>query len=686
MGGGETRDPAVTVIPWAASEAMRRHRVFHRTILVAEILVLLSQPTDRPGPAPRPTDSASPGAESLALILRVVRIGTAEASILGVSLTLNDTIDLLIDGVSVANTTPVWNLDYWFLHVPVSDNSTVQIRIGLVTSPVTTVPPYVPQRVGPPGFVYAEGARLMLNGSPIQFFGMNEQTSFPFALIASGLYGWDDPAQYWGRNDLFPSDRNGTIANVSSADDLWREFFRYVLYYQNVSSEPSSPRPNLLRIWIIDEGFGVDMAYAAWKANASAFWGIFDRLVYWADRAGIYLVPVLGHQGPTREHDLYDVNSTLYAHHLELVRAIVARYDDNPRIAMWDLWNEPDVNDAAYWASVGGIVGFPLPRGGQAVQPEPPPDARPRRLDALPRRPGVRMAVPRLLERHLGARGVPAPHVRHRGGSVPRGLGDRVARGVRDPALRIGGRLQPGYGPEPLRVRLLALVHRADPRGRMAGARHDAPLGQRQGTVRRLSVQRHPPRLSGGSASAGGPCARSGVHRLAGGAAQVAARHLQRVDRLRRFRDRELHLVVRGQGDLVRDDGPARLRQSGRRPRHPDRHGHGRTEGQRHRRGTRVGQGRSGGDIRPEPRGAVRPRRRYRAASPGLHFPVRAAACGRDSPVETRRHPRPHAERLLTSRPDFHTRTIASVDVRMVGSASGSFRTARTSASYPVLS
>ncbi len=42
-----------------------------------------------------------------------------------------------------------------------------------------------------------------------------------------------------------------------------------------------------------------------------------------------------------------------------------------------------------------------------------------------------------------------------------------------------------------------------------------------------------------------------------------------------------------------------------------------------------------------------------------------------------------HAETLLTSRPDFHTRTIASGDVRIDRSASGSFRTARMSASYP---
>src|SRR6266516_82612 len=358
MGCGETRGPDVTAIPFAAQGSMRWHQVLRRTILVAVILGLLALPFVGLVQGLRTTDSAAPGAESPALILHVARTGPAEASVLGVALTLNDTIELLVDGVPVANTTPVWNLDYWFLHVPVSDNSTVQIRIGLVTSPVTGVPPYAPQAVGPPGFVYADGARLMLNGSPIQLFGMNEQTSFLFALIASGLYGWDNPAQYWGQNHLFPSDRNGTLANVSSADDLWREFFRYILHYQNISSEPSSPRPNLLRIWIIDEGFGVDKAWAAWKANASAFWGIFDRLVYWADRAGIYLVPVLGHQGPTRENALYNVSSTLYAHHLELVRAIVARYDDNPRIAMWDLWNEPDVNNDAYWASVGGIGGF----------------------------------------------------------------------------------------------------------------------------------------------------------------------------------------------------------------------------------------------------------------------------------------------------------------------------------------
>src|SRR2546422_643381 len=81
----------------------------------------------------------------------------------------------------------------------------------------------------------------------------------------------------------------------SSRDDLWREYFRYFLHYQNTSTDYSVPPPNLLRIWIVDENFGLEKAYDAWKAHPVEFWRAFDRLVYYSDRAGVYLCPVLGH-------------------------------------------------------------------------------------------------------------------------------------------------------------------------------------------------------------------------------------------------------------------------------------------------------------------------------------------------------------------------------------------------------
>ena len=321
-------------------------------IVAAGVALFQTQPVAA-GDGTRPLDGPGAG-----LLLRVIRTGPGEASVLGVATSLNDTVVLIVDGLRVANRTPVWNLDYWFLHVPVSDGSVVQTRIGSALSPAVPVPAYAPRPVGPPGFVYARGTSFMVNNTPIQFFGVNEPTAFPYALIASGLYGWANASRYWGENRLFPSGPDARIANVSSADELWRAYFRYLLHYQNVSSEPFDPSPNLLRIWIVDENFGMEQAYRAWRDHPAEFWGLLDRLVYWADRAGVYLVPVLGHMDVDRDNAMYDPSSPMYARHLDLVRAIVARYDDNPRIAMWDLWNEADVNNDAYWTAAGGIAGY----------------------------------------------------------------------------------------------------------------------------------------------------------------------------------------------------------------------------------------------------------------------------------------------------------------------------------------
>ncbi|HYS72253.1 MAG TPA: PKD domain-containing protein [Thermoplasmata archaeon] len=309
--------------------------------------------------APCLTASGSPSVDvPSGLILRVVRTGPVEASVLGVAVSLNDLVELMVDGAAVGTTTPVWNLDYWFLHVPVTDRSVVRTRIGPLQSSPVQVPPYTPTRVGPAGFLYADGARLLRDGTPVQLFGVNEPTAFSYALIASGLYGWSDPDQYWGDNGLLPSGPDARITNVSTPDALWSAYFRYFLHYEANASEPLHPAPNLLRIWIVDENFGLEKAYAAWRADPSAFWRIFDSLVYWAGRAGVYLVPVLGHMDVERDNAMYDVTSPEYARHLALVRAIVARYDEDPHIAMWDLWNEADVNNDAYWVGVGGIDGF----------------------------------------------------------------------------------------------------------------------------------------------------------------------------------------------------------------------------------------------------------------------------------------------------------------------------------------
>src|SRR2546425_5613550 len=55
----------------------------------------------------------------------------------------------------------------------------------------------------------------------------------------------------------------------------------------------------------------------------------------------------------------------------KLVGAIMDRYNLNARIAMWDLWNEPDIGHDAYWASVGGIDGFKAWAGGYIADVKP---------------------------------------------------------------------------------------------------------------------------------------------------------------------------------------------------------------------------------------------------------------------------------------------------------------------------
>ena len=289
--------------------------------------------------------------------IHVVRTGVSTASVVGTTDSPSVAIDVLVNGNVVRTGMTAWIGDYWFLDVPVSDGATVQTRIGSTYSTPAVVPLYVPQPVAPAGFIYAQGSTLRLNGSVVQLFGVDEVYVFIYAMIASGLWGPTDP-NAWGKNGLFPSGPDGRIGGVADADSLFREYFRYFLHYQQVSGSLQHPKPNVLRIWVADDTWSPDGTYLAWKNNPTAFWNLFDRMVYWAGRAGIYLVPVLGHFSDPKDNTFFTTTSTHYAHQVALVQAIMDRYDTNPRIAMWDLWNEPDVNDDTYWASVGGIIGF----------------------------------------------------------------------------------------------------------------------------------------------------------------------------------------------------------------------------------------------------------------------------------------------------------------------------------------
>src|SRR2546422_3724779 len=289
--------------------------------------------------------------------IHVIRTGAAQASVVGTSDTPSAAIDVLVNSVVVRSGTTSWISDYWFLGVPVSDGAIVQTRIGSGLSSPVTVPAYVPQPVGPAGFIYARGTDLAINGTAIKLFGVDEQYAFIYGMIASGLWGPIDTG-VWGKNGLFPSGPDGYISGVTDADSLWREYFRYFLHYRQVGGTPSNPKPNLVRIWVADDTWNPDGTYLAWKNNPTAFWNLFDRMVYWAGRAGVYVVPVLGHFSDPKDNTFFTITSTHYAHQIALVQAIMDRYNTNPQVAMWDLWNEPDVNDDVFWASVGGIVGF----------------------------------------------------------------------------------------------------------------------------------------------------------------------------------------------------------------------------------------------------------------------------------------------------------------------------------------
>jgi len=212
----------------------------------------------------------------------------------------------------------------------------------------------IPQPLAPPGFIYVEGTNLMLNGGPIPLFGVNEATAYTYALYA---YGRGDTGDR-GKNQNFPSGPLTQLPNPSgltTADDMWREYFRYYLHYKQ-TGDPGNPPANLIRINIADLNFA-PIAYEVFEADPAKFFEIFDRMLYWANRSGVYVVPILSgnKQGLNAAITAYyDTTSPEYARHLAYARAIMQRYDSNPTIAFWDLWNEADVGAENYWASVGG--------------------------------------------------------------------------------------------------------------------------------------------------------------------------------------------------------------------------------------------------------------------------------------------------------------------------------------------
>jgi hypothetical protein len=326
------------------------------TLLVISSLVPAAIP-------PRGANLNAQYTETTSIYVRAMRTGWGEAAVLGVQ---NGTgsgvsVSILVNGTITNSTTTIYNGEFWRLHVHVWNGSTVQAAIGNNISFPVTVPGYKPQPVAPAGIIYAQGSQLFVNGTPIQLFGVDEETGFTYAMIADGLLGWTNPSQYWGNNQLFPSGPSTKIPGVSSVDQFWQKFFQYFLHYNQVAGNATNPKVNVIRLTVVDDTFVPEGAYTVWKNNPTAFWQVFDSMLYWAGRAGLYVVPVLGHiaqRGTSTVETWYDTSTPEFAHHVDLVRAILARYNNNTRIAMWDLWNEPDVNNDVYWASVGGIAAF----------------------------------------------------------------------------------------------------------------------------------------------------------------------------------------------------------------------------------------------------------------------------------------------------------------------------------------
>src|SRR3989442_4285423 len=64
-----------------------------------------------------------------------------------------------------------------------------ETRTGGTDSTADTVSLLVAQPVGPAGFIYANATQLMINVQPLLLFGVDEQTSFIYGMIGSGLWG-----------------------------------------------------------------------------------------------------------------------------------------------------------------------------------------------------------------------------------------------------------------------------------------------------------------------------------------------------------------------------------------------------------------------------------------------------------------------------------------------------------------
>ena len=200
------------------------------------------------------------------------------------------------------------------------------------------------------GLMQTQGTSLIINGLPVQLFGVNDDMAFVYTY-------WGD----YGNNYNFPTFA-GKISGVTNADTFWREYFRYFLHYQQTAVGMGDPKPNLLRV-TVGFDFGSEDSYTAWKNDPTGYYANFDAMVKWAKAAGVYLVPMLMQSPTDRPHmwEYYNTGSARYAHLVAFERGLMTKYATESTIAMWDVFNEADVTGvyaSSWWGTHGNFAAF----------------------------------------------------------------------------------------------------------------------------------------------------------------------------------------------------------------------------------------------------------------------------------------------------------------------------------------
>ncbi len=172
--------------------------------------------------------------------------------------------------------------------------------------------------IPPAGFVYADGTRLLLDGEPYQFLGVN-------------VYG--------AANDRAMSFACGPAANNGRAPEE---------YLNAMFTEMENMGVNAVRFWAFPS--------FALRDDETLDFSAIDRVIRQAREHNIKVIPVLENQWnhcPGSIHKYNDWYASGYRapygeyplSFVEYVDAIVARYGDEPTVLMWQIMNEAQSED-----------------------------------------------------------------------------------------------------------------------------------------------------------------------------------------------------------------------------------------------------------------------------------------------------------------------------------------------------